>query len=152
MRRPGRAQSGFTLVELMVVVAVIMTIVALAIPSFLTSRMRANEGTAAANLTAVRNGCQTFYTQANPHVYPTAMTDLIAPTSNPPYIDPVLAAGQRQGYDFFYSNPDAEHFTLLARPVVYGRTGNKNYYADETGIITATTLDQAAGPSDPQVQ
>jgi len=163
MRRRRHAARAFTLIELMIVVAVIVLIVALAVPSFLTSRMRANEGVAVANLMAIRNACQTYYSQGTPHSYPADMTLLTTPATTPPYIDPLLAGAagggltsQRQGYVFTYaptlsSGAVNEGFTIQAGPAVYGRTGLKSFYADETGIVTATTQNQPANAGDAQV-
>lgn len=142
---------GFTLVEIMIVVAIVSTLAVLAISSMLRSRMNANEMGAIASLRTISNGAQNFYAQASPHTYPSALSDLVAPVSDPPYIDSVLASGTRQGYTLVYTRTDADHYTCRGNPVTPGRTGNRYFFVDETGRITAN-MTGPAGPTDPPVE
>ena len=144
-------QRGFTLIEIMIVVAIIATLATLAIASMLRSRMNANEMAAIASLRTISSGAQNDYAQTSPHAYPAALADLGAPSSNPPYLDSVLAAGQKQGYTFVYARTDADHFTCRGSPNTPGRTGARYFYVDETGRITANATGQA-GPNDPLVE
>lgn len=143
---------GFTLIEIMIVIAIISTLVVLAIPSMLRSRMNANELSAISSLKTMNNGCQAFYANTIPHTYPSQLTDLISPNSNPPYIDSVLASGRKQGYDFTYQFVDSENFTINADPITFGRTGGRHFFIDETGVIRATSEDRVATSSDPAVE
>ena len=156
MRGRGRGEKAFTLVEIMIVVAIIATLAALSIPSMLRARMQANEGTAVTSCKLIAGSCQTYYNQVSPHTYPSTLSGLTSPTSDPPYIDSSLAgatsaAAARQGYYYTYVLVDAEHFTLNATPASLGRTGSRYFFVDETAIIRANPS-QAAGPSDPPVQ
>lgn len=131
---------GFTLVEMMVVIAIISTLAAISIPVFLTSRINANEASAIASCKAVSTSCQSYYMNVDPHTYPAQLDDLVAPASDPPYLDTVLAVDKRkQGYRFEYTLNGAESFTLYADPITVGRTGNRYFFVDETGIIRAKT-------------
>ena len=138
-------RAGFTLIEIMIVVAIIATLATLAISSMLRSRMNANELGAIASLRTISNGAQSFYAQVSPHAYPAVLADLTTPTSDPPYLDSVLAGGTKQGYAYTYILTDEDHFTCRGNPTAVGRTGNRYFYVDETGRITAN----AAGPADP---
>jgi len=142
---------GFTLVEVMIVIAIISTLAVLAISSMLRSRMNANEMAAIASLRTISNGAQNFYAQASPHTYPAALSELGTPTSIPPYVDSLLAGGARQGYTFVYARTDADHYTCRANPNTPGRTGNRYFYVDETGRTTANATGPA-GPTDPLVE
>lgn len=142
---------GFTLVEIMIVIAVIATLAAIAIPNMLRSRINANETGAIASMRTIATGAQNYYANSSPHTYPSALIDLTSPASNPPYIDEVLAGGLRQGYNFIYVKIDDESFTLNASPATAGKTGNRYFYADETGVIRANSTGPA-GPSDTPVQ
>lgn len=141
---------GFTLIEIMVVVAVILIILVIALPNMLRSRMNANEIAAIGHCRLVSNACQSYYSNNMPHAYPTGLTDLVAPTSVPPYIDTALSSGKKQGYEFTYTFVNEDSFTLRANPKTPGRTGVRYFYVDETGVIRANAS-QEAGPTDTPV-
>ena len=145
-----RKDSGFTLVEIMVVVGVIIVILALALPSMLRSRMNANELAAIAHCRLVANACQSYYVNVLSHTYPAGFEELA--TSNPPYIDSTFNANrpERQGYVFIYTRRNSESFWLRADPIRRGRTGVRYFYVDETGVVTNRVGGQA-GPDDPPV-
>lgn len=145
-----RRESGFTLIEIMIVVAIITAMAALAISSMLRARHNANEAAAIAATRTILNGIQNYYVNSLPHAYPNSLADLATPTSNPPYIDSVLASGTKQGYTFTYNLINSETFTLNAEPVYLGKTGTRRFYADETGVIRANQTGQA-GPNDPPI-
>ena len=146
-----KQQRGFTLIEIMIVIAIIATLAAMAISSMLRSRVNANEMAAVAGLRTISTGAQNYYAQSSPHAYPAVLSDLGAAGSDPPYVDGVLASGQKQGYTFTYTLVDADSFTCLADPVVVGKTGNRHFYVDEDGKITANMAAEA-GPGDPAIQ
>lgn len=137
--------AGFTLVEIMIVVAIVIVILTIALPSFLRSRVIANETAALANCRAVNNACQLYH--VNQETYPSSLADLIEPTSNPPYIDSTLASGTKQGYQFIYNLVDTSSFTLNANPTSSGLLKGRYFYMDESGTIRAKT-GGAAGPTD----
>lgn len=142
---------GFTLIEIMIVVAIVMTLATIAISSVLRARHNANEMAAVASCRTIVSAAQNFYANSYPHAYPSGLTDLVLPLSNPPYIDNVLASGTRQGYTFTYGRIDTESFTLNADPTVSGKTGTRHFFVDESGVIRANAAAQA-GPNDPVVQ
>ena len=145
------SRRGFTLVEIMVVLAIIMTLATLAISSVLRARHNANEMAAVASCRTVVTACQTFYANSLPHTYPASLADLILPVSNPPYIDSVLAGGVKQGYRFTYAFIDAESFTLNSDPSVTGKPGTRHFFVNESGIIKANRNAQASS-GDPAVE
>jgi len=142
---------GFTLIEIMVVVAIVMTLATLAISSVLRARHNANEMSAVASCRTIITAAQNYYANSYPHTYPSSLSDLIPPISNPPYIDTVLATGTKQGYRFTYTYIGPESFTLNADPVSSRRTGTRHFYSDETGIIRANSTTQASA-DDPVVE
>lgn len=139
---------GFTIIEVMVVAAIITILVAVGIPNILRSRMASNEAAAMASLKTMCSASELYY--SNNNTYPQGLSDLIEPQSNPPYIDVVLASGEKQGYQFIYAAQDAGHFTVNANPVSPGITGARFFYTDETGVIRSNQS-QEAGPDDPIV-
>jgi len=146
-----KTRIGFTLVEIMIVVAIVVTLATLAISSVLRARQLTNEMAAVAGCRTIATAVQGFYSYSSPRTYPSGLSDLVLPTSNPPYIDSVLAGGTKQGYRYTYTLVDAERFTLRAEPVSPGRTGTRRFFVDETDIIRANATGPA-GPDDPAVE
>ncbi|MCX5711944.1 MAG: prepilin-type N-terminal cleavage/methylation domain-containing protein [Candidatus Omnitrophica bacterium] len=140
---------GFTLVEIMLVVGIVIILVTLAMPSILRSRITANEGAAMANLKTIENSCQLFHIAKQ--TYPSSLEDLTSPASDPPYIDSVLAQGKKQGYQFVYNLADPDHFTLNANPTTTGFLRGRFFYVDELGSIRAK-LGSQAGTEDEAVR
>ncbi len=147
--RPLLGRAGFTLVEIMVVIAIIATIAAISISSILRSRMNANETIAITSCKTIGSACQSYF--STQETYPSALTDLIAPTSNPPYIDNELATGAKKGYTFSYSSGGPVSFAVNAAPTFPDRTGERYFYTDETGVLTFNKTG-VAGPNDTPVQ
>lgn len=136
---------GFTLIEIMIIVAIVAIILAIAAPGVLRSRVIANETAALSNCRSINNACQLYH--INKETYPDSLSALVEPASNPPYIDSALAAGRKQGYEYVYNMVDNDHFTLNANPTSTGFLRGRYFYMDEAGIIRAK-IDGAAGPQD----
>lgn len=160
-RGSGRPVSGFSLIELLVVVAVILIIAAIAIPNFIASKMRANEASAVQNLRSV-NTAELVYSSTYGIGYSTNLTRLsgngiVVDQNNAGLIDEVLAGGVKSGYVFTYAvvssdslgNPTA--YSLTADPQVPGNTGQRYFYTDQTGVIRYH-VSAAAGPTDSAIQ
>jgi len=136
---------GFTIVEIMVVVGIIMILVVIAAPGIMRSRIVGNEAAAVANLRTLNNACQMYH--INIEAYPDSLQDMAEPQANPPYLDPVLATGRKQGYEFIYSLLDADRFTVNANPTTSGLLKGRYFFMNETGVIRSNPT-QPAGPDD----
>lgn len=140
MKTTGAKGPGFTLVEIMVIITIIATLAAIAIPSFLRARIHANETAAIASLRTISTACVGFRSIQSPLSYPGNLSDLS--TAVPPYIDPILGTGTKQGYNFDYNLVDANQYTCTASPITQNVTGIRTFFLDESGVIK---VDNAAG-------
>ncbi len=119
---------GFTLVEIMIVVAIVIVLVTLAIPNILSSRRVANEGAGVANLKAINNACQLY--NINKATFPESLEAM-----SPEYVDSQLASGRKQGYQYIYTLVDQDHFTVNANPTSTGLLQGKYYFMDDSGVV-----------------
>ncbi|HUC54939.1 MAG TPA: type II secretion system protein [Candidatus Cybelea sp.] len=140
-------QKGFSLIELLIVVAIFLIISAIAIPNFMRSRMRANEVSAVASLRAINTAAVTYsitYPDVNfPATLsalggPAPCTTSLATSAGACLIDEVLAAGTKSGYNFVWTGDGlvpSVTFTVTATPQVPGSSGQNNYCTDQSGLI-----------------
>jgi len=141
---------GFTLVEIMVTVSIILVLAVLVVPNILRARINSNEVTTISNLSSLGKSIQQYFMN-NDYKYPQNFDALVSPNSNPPYIDRDFIDSAKSGYLYTYEYQDDDNFRLLASPKTPGKTGVRYFYLDETGIIRA----KEGGPaseSDPAVQ
>ena len=153
--RPSEGR-GFTLVEIVIVMAILVILSVLAIPPMLRSRMTANESVAINACRMIVASSQAYHGSSNPHTYPGSLSELTAPVSDPPYIDSILAAAtstdnSKQGYYYTYVLVGSAQFTLNADPVVSNVTGSRHFFVDEAGVIRVNP-NGPAGPTDPPVE
>jgi prepilin-type N-terminal cleavage/methylation domain-containing protein len=130
---------GFTLVELMIVIAIISLLAAIAIPNLMRARISANEAASIGNLRTVSTACETFRPSQNPSRYPFNIFELT--NSNPPYVDArwrTAGGGQGlQGYRYNFAFA-ANAYTITAVPVS-AQTGVRQFTIDQTGVIVDQT-------------
>ncbi|MGE3164331.1 MAG: type IV pilin protein [Planctomycetota bacterium] len=125
----NKRSQGFTLIELMIVVAIIAIIAAIAIPSLLNARMSGNEASAISSLRTLTTVNEQYRTRFGE--YAGDLTDLVAED----YIDSVLAAGTKSGYDFTYTLASASQWNVVSVPSDVGTTGERGFRVDESGVI-----------------
>lgn len=137
---PKVASGGFTLVEIMIVIAIIAVLASLAAPNFLRVKMNANEESIRADLRTFSTSNESFRAVHVPPLYAQDIPELI----NGNYLDSSwLNPGNKHGYIFTYKRGDpGAAYSLEAGPLIPGVTGARFYCVDATGVIV---LDSAAG-------
>lgn len=126
---------GFTLVEIMIVVAIIALLAAIAIPNLLRARITANDAAAQATLKTLSTAYETF-AAANNGVYPTAESQMISAT--PPYIGQTYSGRNTGGYTYTVT-PGTGGYTIVASVNTKNSTGSVTSYAITTGGILTFT-------------
>jgi type IV pilus assembly protein PilA len=139
-----RKARGFSLIELLIVVAIILIIAAIAIPNLLRARMSAYESSAVMSLKAI-NTAEISYSSAYPTVgYATALTNLgglspcIPSQETACLIESNLAAGTKSGYNFTAvgaGGPPLTSYYATAAPITLNQTGTRSFCSFEDAVI-----------------
>ena len=156
-------ERGFTLVEIMIVVAIIALLAAIAIPNVLRGRTTANESSAIGNLRALVSSLEMFRSVNNDYPKDTSwvaqMYPAGVPAFGPPSFNLAMTGQTVQGYMYTYlalpaactdAANDCTNYTVSAIPQTWGGTGVRSLVADSTGVIrhcTGTAQGQTADPT-----
>ena len=158
-------QTGFSMIELLIVVVVILVIAAIAIPNLIRSRMAANEASAVASLRAI-NTSQVVYQStygpsfaANLGQLSDGGTAANCVSPNVPtgtsscLIDSALASGTKSGYTFLYTPVSAGaiviSYSINADPTSSGASGQRHFFSDETNLIRVNAAAVASNTDSP---
>ena len=137
---------GFTLIELMIVIAIIAIIAAIAIPNLIEARKHGNEAAAIGALKTL-NSAQTLYREGDKDGNNTLDYGNLAQLSNTTLIDGVLGSATKQGYGFV-ATPSASTAEFLwlatANPVSPRTTGDRYFATNHAGVIYYTTATPTA--------
>jgi len=139
-----KTESGFTLIELMIVVAIIAIIAAMAIPNLLASLAGSREAAAIGSLRTISTAAEQYKLRTG--TYPGTLSDLSA--EFPSLIDEELGAGQRNGYAFDLGS-QVGGYECNADPVASAEA--RFFFLDHTGVIRQEE-DSQAGPGSTPIQ
>jgi prepilin-type N-terminal cleavage/methylation domain-containing protein len=150
-------QKGFSLLELMVTVSVIMIISAIAIPNLMRGKINANEAVALSSMRALNQACSAYWMEH--YAYPASLADLDPGSASAPasldLAGPELVSGYKSGYTFSYkvtsvdSSGRPQSYAIVADPVSRGYTGERGFYADDSGPIRVNPTGMATSASPP---
>ena len=147
-----RKQKGFSLIELLIVVAIILIIAAIAIPNLLRSRIAANEASAVGSIRTI-NTSEVTYASTYPNVGFGDLTQLSGAggsATGAGLLDAVLASAVKSGYAFAVvtggasGTGPATTYTVNANPATLNTTGVKAFCAIEDNVVRFITPDAGA--------
>ncbi|MHB8755038.1 MAG: prepilin-type N-terminal cleavage/methylation domain-containing protein [Candidatus Acidiferrales bacterium] len=154
---------GFSLIELLIVVAIILIIAGIAIPNLIRSKIAANEAATVENMRTITTA-NVVYSTTYGIGYPASLAKIGPPPGVGPatmnaadLIDAVLAAGVKAGYNFTYAAGPVsaagtiDTYTLNADPRAPNMTGTRHFFVNATGVIRFNASAPAVS-ADPPVQ
>ncbi|HUK42272.1 MAG TPA: prepilin-type N-terminal cleavage/methylation domain-containing protein [Candidatus Acidoferrales bacterium] len=142
----SRKQNGFSLIELLIVIAIILIIAAIAIPNLLAGKMAANEASAVQSLRTIQSAQTAFattfpsvgYAGSLPILGGSGGASCVASSTQACLVDPILAGGQKSGYNIVLTGDGltpSVYYWLTADPILRGSTGHRSFFTDYPGVI-----------------
>lgn len=150
-----RRRRGFSLMELLIVVAILLIIGAIAVPRLGTARQQSQEMAAVRQIQTIHQAQTMYFSQFGK--YAQTLQELGPPTSGqagPSGADLIpsdLAAGQKTGYNFILQ-PSPTGYMVQANPVTFGSTGRRTFYSDQSLSIRENWGAEPATPTSKEIK
>jgi type IV pilus assembly protein PilA len=138
MSNRRQRRRGFSLIELLIVIAIILIIITIAVPKYNRTQMYVRE-TAAINAIKTIHSMEVQY-QSQYGRYATSLAELGPPASGAPgpasadLIGRDLSEGEKQGYKFTLTGTNGG-YVINANPVTYGTSGSRTFFSDQTMVV-----------------
>ena len=132
-------RGGFTLIELMIVIAIIAVVVVIAIPNLLRARIQSNESATIQNMRAILSAQAAHHAAKN--AYAAEMEELV--NADPSFLEHDFLQEPLAGYVFLFAG-DGETYTINANAMRWGRTGVRGFFSDASAVIRY----KVGGPAD----
>jgi len=152
---PNRRRRGFSLVELLIVIAIILIILAIAVPKLSSARMQAQEMAAAAHMKTLNTAESMYLSQFG--TFATSLAQLGPPTSGnagPSASDLIpgdLSTGKKGGYTFTLTQTP-QGYTISGVPDVFNTTGRRTFFSDQTMVIRQNWTQEPATVASPELR
>jgi prepilin-type N-terminal cleavage/methylation domain-containing protein len=151
----ARGRRGFSLIELLIVVAIILILAAIAAPKLNQNRMHAQETAAIREMQTIHTAQTQYYSQFGR--YATNLGELGPPAggqAGPSAADLIpgeLAKGQKSGYKFTLAG-GPNGYTLQVVPEVFGNTGRRTFFSDQSLVIRQNWSAEPATAASPELK
>ncbi len=154
--RLRRRARGFSLVELLIVIAIILIIAAIAVPKLNRTRMQAQEMAAVRHIVAIHQAQTQYYSTYGR--FAANLAELGPPggggapgPSSADLLPADLASGEKQGYKYaLAASPTG--YTVNANPVAFNNTGTRTFFSDQTLVVRQNYGEQPATASSPEIK
>jgi prepilin-type N-terminal cleavage/methylation domain-containing protein len=152
--RVRRRSRGFSLIELLIVIAIILIILTIAVPKFGAARQGASEMAVVKEIQTINTTQSQYLSQFGR--YATTLAELGPPTSGGPgpaaadLIPASQPAGDKDGYTFTMA-ATPQGYTINANPKVYNTTGRQTFYSDQSMVVRHNWSAEPANASSPEL-
>ncbi|MFN3322379.1 MAG: prepilin-type N-terminal cleavage/methylation domain-containing protein [Bryobacteraceae bacterium] len=150
-----RRRRGFSLIELLIVIAIILIIAAIAVPKLDKARMHSQEMATIRQIGTIHTAQTQYFSQFGR--YATSLAELGPPTSGQPgpaaadLVPGDLAAGNKSGYIFTLEGTPTG-YVVNANPVTYNTTGRRTFFSDQTLVIRENWGQEPATIASPEIK
>jgi len=151
----NRREFGFSLIELLIVIAIILIILAVAMPKLSRARMYSQEMAAIKTITTIHTAQAQYFSQFGK--FAPSLTELGPPSSGQPnqsasdLISGDLSLGEKSGYKFtIQATPTG--YAVNANPVAYNTTGSRTFFSDQNMVIRQNYGQDPATDKSPEIK